>query len=343
MTNPNDQLIQKVFDAMSRQRPSLNRFVAVGDDDFEEDVDLRILGDQVIKSFPWPIGVEVRRLFSASCRNIDRNRLDQTFKTAERTMQFIGYVLLSQLFDATQKGNLKVSDNFKEQFQKRFSVMSLGNFTWLVRDSLKLLEENNLSPFVDELSGVADKDFLKRLEEWVPLRNAISHYQVNMPDEEVEKKCVETQDLLEQLLCDLSFLANYRLVSIRQIQVIKLRNEDARYLHVIDLLNNSDSDFKGKNIEEQVHTDSNAVILTKNLKSLRQFLNLSPLVIDTHGEVISSRDKFHLRKDVFLYSKFKNDHIMYVGTETTDKCDLRALSNYPQLLDEYKLLVQLLS
>lgn len=339
----NNRLIQTVFDELIRYRPSLNRFAPVAeDDDFDDEFDIRILGDQIIKSYPWPIGVEVRRLLSASCRTIDRQRLDQILKTAERTMQFFGFVLLSQLFDEAQKNKCEISDAYRSQFNKRISTLSLGNFVWLISETYKVLKSNEREIFVDEFEEVAQKKFFQRLDAWVQLRNEISHYQVNMPPEEIEKKCIECEELLIHLLSDLAFLAKYRLVSIRQIEVIKLRNSDPTYLHVINLLNNSDSDFKAKNIEEEIHTDSNSIILTKNLKDLRHYLNLSPLVIDTHSETINSRDKFHLRKDVFLYSKLRNDHLMYVGTETTEKCDLRALSNYDYLLKEFNEMTSLL-
>ena len=74
----------------------------------------------------------------------------------------------------------------------------------------------------------------------------------------------------------------------------------------------------------------------KSLKSVDEYINLSPLIIDTHTEVLDAKEKFKIKKDVFLYTKFRNDHLMYLGTEVTEKCDLRALSNYDQLLDEFK-------
>ncbi len=331
----NEKLIRSVFASIAEFKPSLNKFAIVDDDDFEDEVDIRILGDQIIKSFPWPIGVEIRRLLSGSCRTIDRQRLDQIFKTAERTMQFFGFVLLSQLYGESNGRPFDISEAYRSQFKKRVATLSLGNFIWLISETYKVLRANNREIFTDEFVNVAEKEFFKRLDSWGPLRNEISHYQVNMPLEDVERKCIESEELLIHLLSDLAFLVNYRLISIRQIQVIKLRNVDPTYLHVINLLNNSDSDFKGKNIEENIHTASNAVILAKDLKDLRNYLNLSPLIIDTHSETINSRDKFHLRKDVFLYSKCKNDHLMYVGTETTEKCDLRALSNYNYLVSEF--------
>ncbi len=62
----NEDLIQKVFAEMVGYRSSLAKYLP--DKDEEEDVDLRIIADLVIKNFPWPVGVELRRLFSGSMR-----------------------------------------------------------------------------------------------------------------------------------------------------------------------------------------------------------------------------------------------------------------------------------
>jgi hypothetical protein len=37
-----------------------------------------------------------------------------------------------------------------------------------------------------------------------------------------------------------------------------------------------------------------------------------------------------------MYTKYRSGHLMYLGTEVTEKCDLRSLSNYNILVEEYK-------
>jgi hypothetical protein len=77
----------------------------------------------------------------------------------------------------------------------------------------------------------------------------------------------------------------------------------------------------------------------KSVKSFDDYLNLSPLVIDTNSEVIDTKEKFDIRKDIFMYTKYRSGHLMYLGTEVTEKCDLRSLSNYNILVEEYKALM----
>jgi len=81
----------------------------------------------------------------------------------------------------------------------------------------------------------------------------------------------------------------------------------------------------------------------KNIKSLDEYLNLSPLIIDTSYEVLDSKEKFDFKKDIFMYSKFRNDQLMYIGTEVTEKIDLRSLKNYDTLLKEFRQMLSVIS
>lgn len=335
MAQLNEELIRSVFAEMLRHKSSLAKYTIL-DEDEEEEVDYRILGDQVIKNFPWPIGVELRRLFSGSMRQLDRMRLDQIFKTIERSMQFISFVMVAQLWHDKKNGNVEVPDTFTKDFEGRFSVLSLGNFSWIIRSVGNMYREQGTNWFLEEIGENFDKKFYSALDFWVPERNEIGHYQINLTQEEIEKRCVEYEEKLALILIKLAFLAKYRLVSVREIRVKKPKYKEAHFQHVIDLLNSSDSDFSAREVEETHYAESNAVLMMKSIKTFDEYLNLSPLIIDTNGEVLDDKEKFSIKKDVFLYTKFRNDQLMYLGTEVTEKCDLRSLSNYAALVEEFK-------
>ncbi len=337
MAQLNEDLIRSVFAEMLKFKPSLAKFTMVDED--EEEVDYRILGDQVIKNFPWPIGVELRRLFSGSMRQLDRMRLDQIFKTIERSMQFISFVMIAQLWHDKKQGKVKIPESFSKDFEARFSVLSLGNFTWIIRAIGTMYSEQGTAWFLEEIGENFEKKFFAALDFWVPERNEIGHYQINLTQEEIEKRCVEYEEKLTLILLKMAFLAKYRLVSVREIKVNKPKYKEAHFKHIVDLLNSSDSDFTAKEIEESAFSESSAVLMMKSLKSMDDYLNLSPLIIDTNGEIIDDKDKFSIKKDVFLYTKFRNGQLMFIGTEVTERCDLRSLSNYESLLEEYKELV----
>jgi hypothetical protein len=337
MSKLNEDLILMVFKEMVKNRPTLSKFLPEKDEG--EEIDYRIIADLVIKNFPWPIGVELRRLFSGSMRQPGRSRLDQIFKTIERTIQFVSFVMVCQVwFDISQK-KATLTDNLRNEFASRFTTLTMGNFCWLVRTFATAYEEQKLAWFLPEMNDHFDKRFFAALDFWVPERNEIGHYQINLDESEIEKRCVEYEEKLTFILLQLAFLTKYRLVSVRDIKVIKPRIHEAKFHHIVDLLNSSDSDFKGEEIDEAKYSDSHSVLLMKSVRSFDDYLNLSPLVIDTNSETIDTKEKFDIRKDIFMYTKYKPGHLMYLGTEVTEKVDLRALSNYDILLEEFRKLM----
>ncbi len=335
MVSTNELLIQNVFQEMLKFKPSLQKVMVV-DDEEEETLDPRLLGDIIIKNFPWPVGIELRRLFSASMRQPDRMRLDQIFKTIERTMQFISFVMICQIWKDKKEGKLTISDNLAKDFQSRMLVLSMGNYTWLIRAMGSLVKEKSVEWFLPEMSQNFDNKFYAALDFWVPERNEVGHYQINLTQEDIEKRCVEYEEKLTFILQRISFLCKYRLVSVREIRVNHPKNSAAKFNHIVDILNSSDSDFTAKELEEEKFSESHSVLLMKSLKNMDEYLNLSPLIIDTNSEVIDNKEKFDIKKDIFMYTKFRADYLMYIGTEVTEKCDLRSLHNYNLLVDQFK-------
>ncbi len=335
MVATNELLIQNVFQEMVKYKPSLQK-VMIADEDEEESLDPRLIGDIIIKNFPWPVGIELRRLFSASMRQPDRMRLDQIFKTIERTMQFISFVMICQIWKDKKEGKLTISENLAKDFQARMLVLSMGNYTWLIRAMGSLVKDKCVEWFLPEMSENFDNKFYAALDFWVPERNEVGHYQINLNQEEIERRCVEYEEKLALILQRISFLCKYRLVSVREIRVNHPKNQTAKFNHIVDILNSSDSDFSAKELEEEKFAESQSVLLMKSLRNMEEYLNLSPLIIDTNSEVIDNKEKFDIKKDIFMYTKFRADHLMYIGTEVTEKCDLRSLHNYHLLLDQFK-------
>jgi hypothetical protein len=335
MAATNELLIQKVFQEMLKFKPSMQKML-IADEEEEESLDPRLLGDLIIRNFPWPIGVELRRLFSASTRQLDRMRLDQIFKTIERSMQFISFVMICQLWKDAKEKDPGIPENFKKEFNERIGVLSMGNYTWLIRAVGTLIQEKGLPWFMPEMGENFDKKFYAALDFWVPERNEIGHYQINLTNEEIERRCVEYEEKLALILEKIAFISKYKLVSVREIKVIHPKNQEAKFNHLIDVLNSSDSGFKAQELEETKFAESSSVLLMKSLKTFDEYLNLSPLVIDTNSEVIDDKEKFDIKKDIFLYTKFRGDQLMYVGTEVTEKCDLRSLHNYQNLVEQFK-------
>jgi len=78
----NDQLIVPVFAALVEHKPKLAWLLP----EEHEELDARRCAAEIVASYPWPIGVELRRLFSAGLEQPNRARLDQILKVVERAM-----------------------------------------------------------------------------------------------------------------------------------------------------------------------------------------------------------------------------------------------------------------
>jgi hypothetical protein len=216
----------------------------------------------------------------------------------------------------------------------------MGNFSWLIRSIGRIFEEQKTEWFMPEMAQNFGDKFYNALDFWIPERNEIGHYQINLTQEDIEKRCVEYEEKLTFILQKIAFLVKYKLVSVKEIRVNKSRVAAPVFQHIVDLLNSSDSDFRAKEIDEPSFTESHSVLLMKSMKSLDEYLNLSPLIIDTSTEILDTKEKFDIKKDIFMYSKYRNGHIMYLGTEVTEKCDLRSLKNYDVLLLEFRQIVK---
>jgi len=258
-------------------------------------------------------------------------------------MQFISFVMLSQMLKEKVEGKVTVPESFTREFGNRFMVLSMGNFSWLIRSIGNIFEEQKIEWFMPEMAENFNNKLYNALDFWIPERNEIGHYQINLTSEEIEKRCVEYEEKLTFILMKIAFLVRYKLVSVKEIRVIKSKIRVASFQHVIDLLNSSDSDFKAKEFNEPKFTESHSVLLMKSMKSLEEYLNLSPLIIDTSTEILDTKEKFDIKKDIFMYSKFRSDQLMYTGTEVTEKCDLRSMKNYDILLLEFKYLLSAIS
>jgi len=326
-------IIETVFQAMIRHKTRLARFLEADDDG--DAIDVRELADQVVKGFPYPIGVELRRLFSSEHQRPDRGRLDQLFKTIERTLQFTAFVMFSQLLeDSSRPADGRVGPLCERLLKP--GGLTMGDFAYFINALGDCFRTGERVPFMPEMAAVLNKDFYARLNFWTPERNEIGHYLINLDAGEIERRCFEYSERLAVILAELAFLIKYPLVSMVEIRVEKTKGSPVRFSHRIKPLSSASSNLPEEALCE-TFSDSHAVLLLKSLKDPpTAFLNLSPFVIDTHHEDLVSRAQVEsVKKDIFLFSRRDRDgRLRYLGTTVTEQCDLRHLPCYSRLQAE---------
>ena len=149
-------------------------------------------------------------------------------------------------------------------------------------------------------------------------------------------RLLEYSERLAVILSDLAFLIGYPLVTMVEIRVEKTKRSPVRFSHSMKPLTSASSNLPAEALCE-TFADSHAVLLLKTMKDPPTgFLDLSPLVIDTQTEDLTSREQVeHIKKDIFLFSRRDRDgRLRYLGTTVTEQCDLRYLSCYDRLQAE---------
>lgn len=265
----NEKFITRLFDEMVKKKTSLSKYLNDDDNDmFGETTDFRELASVITKEFPWPVGIELRRLLSGGLEELNRGRLDQLIKTYERIMQYLSFIMVINLYEEKVKSGIDIPDGFKREFDKRFRVLSLGDYIWAIRSISNIFKNNKIKYFVDEMNELFTISFLKKTSFLLQERNDLSHYLVNITQDDIEIKCVEFMEKLCDLLVDLAFLIKYPLVTIPEITVKKHRNSVGLFAHQMLILNSTSSNFFGLTRDFSSFTESPSVLLIKSAKDI---------------------------------------------------------------------------
>lgn len=317
-------LIRELYEHLILFKPELDDHIR-DDTSSETLVDIRVLAFEIIKSYPWPIAVELRRLFSGTMKDANYKRLVQLKRAISRILDFFTYILLSELIEELSRNELK--SELKDACKACMEEINLKNQVDLFKKAHPLIANNVIIRFIKELDILLDESFFRELEQWE---------EINSTQEEIEIS--EACSILEQSLIffikKAAFLSRYQLINVSSIKVNKLKYRSPTFRHELHLLNSVDTDFSIQEETLEQFADSNAVLLVKRINEPNQFINLSPFVIDTHSEHVRDMKK-RIKRDVFLFQKFDGDHLHYTGSEVLAVTNLSEMDNYNMLVEEY--------
>jgi hypothetical protein len=235
MEPSNQKLFQTVWQEMVMYKPSLQKVLSSGDDE-DENYEQRFIGQMVIKNFPLPIGIELRRLASISLLNTDNQRLEQLYVTLEQELRFIAYILISQLWNEKKLERIVIPESFGKIFRQRIYLRNIENYIGIIQSVTNLFEERAVEFFVPEIREKMNEEFLGKFDFPVPGKYSEGSYIISNNPELIERSCAGVEEKLIQLLKNLSFLANYKLVSVLQIKIVKPKYQQPKYNHVLKLV-----------------------------------------------------------------------------------------------------------
>lgn len=271
--------------------------------------------DLVIENFPWVIGSQLRLLLIFDEPN--RARLEQLLSTYYVSSKVLYFILLANLW---REINLLKEEEKKQHlatFKKNtfFEEATVLGFDFLkgIGQIYALFQEIKGQLFIPEFERFCDKldqddglkpahDFLEKLQR---------SYQ-KMSDSDIATACFEAEGAVALILKEAAFLANYHMLTVRNIQIENSLHSAETYELELGRLNAvvntslrlyDDTDYRRK----AAYTNCRSIVIVPNEDDLRTFLNLSPFIIDKNTFLNNSAI------DIFLYAFEKEGHFNYLS------------------------------
>ena len=251
------------------------------------------LRDTIIRSYLAPISVHLRTLFSTDLsRGYSQERLQQISTIHLRTMELMAFIMVSDLWDSINRhgGKLEYTDTEAVQLNAFFDLNEKTypyfDFLLLINAIISIFNRKSWKFYINELNdypnGLSNiPSIAKAHDVLIFIKNVLES---DVPSRLIENYCIKGEAQLANLLCDFKYLVKYKLVVIKNIEVIKVRNEPpAHYRHILVELDNNYNDQGTKDTDTQMEsfTDMESVLLYKD--NITQALNLSPFVIDENA------------------------------------------------------------
>lgn len=239
----------------------------------------------IVENFPWVMGAQIRKLFANTeqMNQPGRARLKQLIHSYVCSTRFLSYVLLSQLWDSLRGKFTEYSAEWEGFFPVSKENYDQFDYIHLLGSAHNLLKSDQ--PFISEIG-----ESVKRLRQG---EVSFGHYQFlesvrlrlinnQIDDGEVRQLCYDTEAALTDLLIRASFLAKYRLITVKDIRIFSPKFINPQFNHRLGELNVPHKDYIWEDDRSlNVYTDSHSVLLIrKDENEIEQFLNLSPFVID---------------------------------------------------------------
>ena len=294
----NDILIDVICEQIAEFNPDLDHELS------KEELDIPSIKREIIDCFPTPIGEQLRKLFTRSndisepdeMEIFSLARLEQIVLTYRTSMQFVSFILLSQLWDEKYRHpELNISDDYIVEFNSFFALRDNNyesfDYVKLIRMLTDLFDEWDIKYFIDELKKVRIEEdqntelfpsyvFMDSLHQ-----DILDH---NIQTEDIEGLCLEAEEHLGIILKSFAFLVKYKLSTIKNIEIIKRRHEDATYRHSQILLNKAltvaSTGISEIGVVFTNFTDNKSVLFLKTENNeIKDYLSLSPFIIDQNA------------------------------------------------------------
>ncbi len=304
----NKTLREKLFTAFAKYNSDIER--AIEDSILKEEDQVT----KILEALPFPLSEQIRKLFSKEgeldekedlkfYNRIGVDRMYQMISAYKTMIETVVFIHLAQLWDEKINRDLKLNKDQNSALKKVFTItlserkyFSLTSICYVVN---KIFQEKGIKNFLEEWNH---SEVLID-ESHVLFNDSINYMQdlmlidlKQLSDQDLERKCLATENHLANIYSCLSFIINYSMASVRGISVKKYRHkseDEVVYKHtVVPLVANYSTSQKPIHLLEAIEEEddkskfTNSVLLLKKSQEKqkdRESLNLTPFIIDDNG------------------------------------------------------------
>ncbi|MDX2070068.1 MAG: hypothetical protein SFV55_16695 [Haliscomenobacter sp.] len=333
--NPNDYLIQNLIEALSSYVDSfrkLNKRLLW--DEKPSSADLR---RAVLENFPHPISERIRYLLVPTTEQheyrfdiLSRGRLKMIIETFEITLMLTGCIYLAELYDyflRSKDEDMKSTGiNEIRNFVRAEGGFSAYNVVNLIIAVHKSLDNRRFRWFISELKDLGDqfKEHNSILRQEIDYMQVLTSNQNSFSQTKVEEQCLIAERALSTILSELAFLSTYLIISVKEINVLKNRQNEIKYkMNIVRFVQS----FVGLEPEPYISDtpwENSSVIMLKKDDSSDRYLSLSPFMIDQNAfDEKSTTGKLHIfvgyskEKDTYAYQHvyMSNDPLLFISNQ----------------------------
>ena len=288
----------------------LKEGIPVGDDPFE-----------IFQNYDWLIQVFLQKMCTPSGREKTPYALSFMAEVYQGSLRYLCYIQLAQIFNLDQLPKMGIISDFLQMGDEEYLDF---DYISLLLTTTDLLGKNS---FVSEI----DK-FVQKLRDTDSDLFGASSFLESERQNLLSGSIKENDNLIELLekyltalvfwLKNMSFLANYRLVSIKDINLNYQIGSDESYLHryaeLHSVYNKSSAADKTKSIQVKgSFTFSKSILLFKgnvlaaclrNIEDKESYISLSPLLVDK--SVYDDENKKQT-PEIFYYTGYQKEGRKY--------------------------------
>lgn len=334
----NKKLVELTFEGMVAQSPETYQAMQQMYQAQPSGMAFNFLQNAILDAFPSILSTSIRDLFTHEGTRNGRLRLGFIRSTYIILSRLISNIALAGVWEAlidhqkkTDTPPVVLRKEYREEIRNYITLSTPAfeeqDFLWLAGTCGRIMDENDFTPFIPEMKTLweslakADDFFAayRFMEQELRLRRG------KIPSTEVEALCEQAEVHLGTLLKYCAFLGVYQLVTVKNINVYKLRGLNNPYfVHQKATLRGRDYETLDKEpVSRRAFTCNNSIVLSRDMTE-EDPLELTPFLVDENS---FKNKEGHLPKVYFYNGRIDENTLDYVHAENPDE-HLRVNDNY---------------